>query len=202
MDKKERTKRLIIEKAAPIFNQKGYFGTSMSDLTKAIGLTKGAIYGNFKNKDEIAIAIFDHSIQAILKELNLSIEKKVGAIDKLLVIPEFFKTIFFKNLKHGGCPIVNTAVDSNHVHTTLNKRVASVLGQLRALMVDIIDKGRVASEIRADISSDEYASVFITLIEGSVMLSSSTSDMKYIDHSFRFMKKIVVEELALLPQVD
>ena len=33
----ERTRQLIIESAAPIFNKKGYAGTSMSDLTTATG---------------------------------------------------------------------------------------------------------------------------------------------------------------------
>jgi len=50
MGKAEQTRRMIIEKAAPIFNKKGYLGTSISDLTKSTGLTKGAIYGNFKDK--------------------------------------------------------------------------------------------------------------------------------------------------------
>ena len=49
--KAEQTSEFIIQKVAPIFNKHGYYGTSMSDLTQATGLTKGAIYGNFKNKE-------------------------------------------------------------------------------------------------------------------------------------------------------
>jgi AcrR family transcriptional regulator len=62
MSKSERTKNYIIEKAAPIFNTKGFAGTSLSDLTEATGLTKGSIYGNFENKEEIAIQVFKYSI--------------------------------------------------------------------------------------------------------------------------------------------
>ena len=56
MRKAEETRNYIIEQAAPIFNMHGYYGTTMSQLTKAINMTKGAIYGNFKDKDEIALA--------------------------------------------------------------------------------------------------------------------------------------------------
>ncbi len=49
MTKAEETRQYIIERAAPIFNMYGYEGFSMSQLTEAIGMTKGAIYGNFKN---------------------------------------------------------------------------------------------------------------------------------------------------------
>ncbi len=60
MNKAERTRHFIIEKAAPIFNTKGYAGTSLSDMTEATGLTKGSIYGNFADKDEVALACFEH----------------------------------------------------------------------------------------------------------------------------------------------
>jgi TetR/AcrR family transcriptional repressor of nem operon len=40
MTKGERTRREIVEKAAPLFNQKGYEGTSLSDLMEATGLKK------------------------------------------------------------------------------------------------------------------------------------------------------------------
>ena len=57
--KSSRTKQFIIEKTAPVFNAKGYAGTSINDLMIATGLTKGNIYGNFENKDEVALAAFD-----------------------------------------------------------------------------------------------------------------------------------------------
>ena len=56
--KSDRTKQFILEKVAPVFNKNGYFGTSMSDITEATGLTKGAIYGNFKNKEDLAYYSF------------------------------------------------------------------------------------------------------------------------------------------------
>jgi AcrR family transcriptional regulator len=42
---------------------KGYAGTSMYDLTEATGLTKGSIYGNFENKDDVALAGFRPQLQ-------------------------------------------------------------------------------------------------------------------------------------------
>ena len=47
LTKAEQTTQFIIEKVAPLFNQKGYAATSMSDITRVTGLTKGAIYGDY-----------------------------------------------------------------------------------------------------------------------------------------------------------
>ena len=60
--KTERTRQHIISETAPIFNKKGYAGTSISDLTKATKLTSGSIYGNFANKEEVAVAAFDYNL--------------------------------------------------------------------------------------------------------------------------------------------
>ena len=62
MSKAGRTRQFIIETTAGIFNTKGYAGTSMSDITEATGLTKGSIYGNFGNKEDVALAVFDHKL--------------------------------------------------------------------------------------------------------------------------------------------
>ncbi|MCA1919526.1 MAG: TetR/AcrR family transcriptional regulator, partial [Flavobacterium piscis] len=85
MSKAERTKNFIIEKTAPLFNMKGYSGTSMSDITAATGLTKGSIYGNFENKDEVAIAAFKFNVKELQDIFASEIEKQSTYKDKLLV---------------------------------------------------------------------------------------------------------------------
>ena len=74
LSKAERTKRFIIKKSAPIFNKKGYAGTSLSDLTQATGLTKGSIYGNFKNKDEVAVCAFQHNLAYMIESLTAEMQ--------------------------------------------------------------------------------------------------------------------------------
>ena len=72
LSKAEVTTKYILETVAPIFNQKGYAATSMDDITRATGLTKGAIYGNFKNKETLAI-------EAFKKNANGSVSLASGA---------------------------------------------------------------------------------------------------------------------------
>ena len=67
MTKGEQTRREIVQKAAPLFNQKGYEGTSLSDLMKATGLQKGGIYRHFSSKEELATEAFDYSWERAAK---------------------------------------------------------------------------------------------------------------------------------------
>jgi len=50
MTKGEQTRKKIVQAAAPIFNQRGYEGSSVNDLMEATGLQKGGIYRHFASK--------------------------------------------------------------------------------------------------------------------------------------------------------
>ena len=55
MTKGQQTRRKIIEAAAPIFNKRGYEGSSLNDLMAATGLKKGGIYRHFSSKEELLV---------------------------------------------------------------------------------------------------------------------------------------------------
>jgi TetR/AcrR family transcriptional repressor of nem operon len=104
----EKTRQFIIETAAPIFNKKGYAGTSMSDLTAATGLTKGSIYGNFKDKNDVAVHAFQHNIDLIFDFFTKELKAAGSTLEKLLAYPRGFRKIYPMILSYGGCPILNT----------------------------------------------------------------------------------------------
>src|SRR3982750_2907777 len=108
MTKAEKTRNFIVEKTARIFNMKGYAGTSLSDLTEATGLTKGSIYGNFANKDEVALAVFDYNLAKLNTGVNTAIAGSTTAAEKLLKMANFYRSKFKNMVTAGGCPIMNT----------------------------------------------------------------------------------------------
>jgi AcrR family transcriptional regulator len=56
-DKRERTRAALLEAARALIREKGYDRTTMEEVAKRAGMTTGAIYGNFKNRDELFIAL-------------------------------------------------------------------------------------------------------------------------------------------------
>ena len=53
------TKERIIDVALELFAQSGYLGTSMSDIAKQLGITKGALYKHYTGKQEILDSIVE-----------------------------------------------------------------------------------------------------------------------------------------------
>ena len=56
-DKRDRTRAALLEAARALIREKGYEQTRLEDVATRAGMTTGAIYGNFKNRDELFIAL-------------------------------------------------------------------------------------------------------------------------------------------------
>src|SRR4029077_8346426 len=56
-DKRDRTRAKLLEAARAIVREKGYARTTLEAVARRAGMTTGAIYGNFKNRDELFIAL-------------------------------------------------------------------------------------------------------------------------------------------------
>src|SRR5690606_13094554 len=111
MTKAEKTRQFIIEKTAPIFNRKGYAGTSLSDITEATGLTKGSIYGNFKNKDEVAIAAFNYNFGLLSEWIKGKRDNEPDPIKKLKIYINVFSNFTDNPVLRWGCPVLNSATE-------------------------------------------------------------------------------------------
>lgn len=178
--KKERTKRRIIKTAAPIFNKKGYNGTSLSDLTRATGLTKGSIYGNFANKEEVAVKTFEYNVDFITRLILKEIAEADNTVDKLLAYPRTYRTISKSLVQFGGCPIANTAVDSDDSNPALHQKVLEVIQKWRKSIVGLIERGKSHGEIKPEIDGDDIAALLLILIEGGAVLATATKDERFI----------------------
>ena len=197
MSKAEKTKSYIIEQAAPIFNMHGYKGTSMSQLTKAINMTKGAIYGNFKDKDEIAIAAFDYNFAEIKEKVRNVILSKDNACEKLIAFANFYIDEFAIISRNGGCPILNTAIDSDNVHPPLKERVTQAIEDWTNSVSRIVYSGIKRKQINKNAKPEQFASLFVSLIEGGMMLSKVTGNTIHLSRNIDHIIYLVNTELRV-----
>ena len=56
-DKRDRTRAKLLEAARALIREKGHENTTLEDIAERAGMTTGAIYGNFKNRDELFVAL-------------------------------------------------------------------------------------------------------------------------------------------------
>jgi TetR/AcrR family transcriptional regulator, transcriptional repressor for nem operon len=173
--KGEVTRRLILERAAPVFNKRGYAGTSMSEVVEATGLEKGGIYNHFGSKDELALESFAYSIALMVDAFAAAQEGKVG-LDRLVAITEAFGEWADNPLIAGGCPIMNTAIESDDTHPALAARARDAMESWHRLIGSIVKEAKARGEIDADVDPYQLATLVTSTLEGSLMLSKLFHD--------------------------
>lgn len=195
--KSERTRQYIIETVAPVFNKFGYIGTSMSEIAKATGLTKGAVYGNFKNKEELAVEAFNHNLRKVMGAIANNIAAVDSPTAKLRAIIEFYRHYHDFTIPFGGCPILNLAVDANHQNSMLLERAVEVIKKLQGRIEEIIEMGKAVGEFRPEIDSKTHTRRVFSLIEGSIFMTMTMKDSQYILDMADMVDEIIDRELMV-----
>ena len=170
MRKGEQTRRDIIRKAAPLFNQKGYEGAALSDLMQATGLEKGGIYRHFESKQEIAAEAFDHAWQLALDNRFEGIDEISNAVDRLKQLVRNFRDRR-AGLVPGGCPLLNTAIDCDDGNPQLRARARRALRLWLDRLQSIAEEGQRQGEVRSNVDSSQVATLIVSTLEGGLMVS-------------------------------
>ena len=169
MRKGERTKQEIIRKAAPIFNEKGYDGAALSDLMRATGLEKGGIYRHFDGKEQLAAEAFDYAWKVALDARFEGTQEISNTVDRLKRIVWNFRDQR-SGLVPGGCPLLNTAIDSDDGNTKLRAKALAALRSWLKRLRSVIEEGKRRGEILRGVDSSELGTLIISTLEGSLMV--------------------------------
>jgi TetR/AcrR family transcriptional repressor of nem operon len=191
VSRSEATRRQIVESTAELFNKKGVSGTSVSDLEKAAGMTRGSIYGNFENKDAVALAVFDYNWDLKRRMLSDGVSRCALYKDKLLAHVLLHHPSAKTPFTAGGCPLQNTTVEADDTNDILRSKAAAGLISWTKDLTEIIENGIRAKEFKVDTDVLGTALHIISIIEGAALFARSTHDMKYVNRLLDTAVKVI-----------
>jgi TetR/AcrR family transcriptional regulator, transcriptional repressor for nem operon len=183
MSKAQDTRAHIIHQAATLFNQHGYAGASIADIMAATGLKKGGIYNHFQSKDELAIAAFDYTVQLMQQRYALALRGQRSANVRLQAMINTFCDTAADPPIAGGCPILNTAIESDHTHPALRQRAQQAMDRWQQLLTKILRWGIEHGEVQPAIDPVASASMIIAILEGAVMMSQLYGELVYLERA-------------------
>lgn len=174
----EEKKQEIIEKAKEVFAKKGYYNTSLSDISKSCGMGRTTIYQYFKNKDEI----FSCTILRTLSDIQKKVETIVA--DDNLTFIEKLKSLVFElssEYEHNYVFVLLAEIwiiikrGNNEIQNTISDNTEKLKLSIKSLLLDGIE----AKEIKP-IDSDSMADIIYTFIESIIMQNkcSGKDDIK------------------------
>lgn len=172
------TRRNLLDAALTVFSQNGYAATTLEDVAKEAGVTRGAIYWHFGSKAELYTALitemnagttrtiedavaeggsFLEVLHRIFVRLLEDVEKdeKVRAVSELVL----FKTAIVPELEEG----------------MMQKRAG--VAQSLQMVEDAVSEGIKSGEIRADINPRDAALALLSIQQGMLTAWLLTPDL-------------------------
>ena len=148
--------------------------TSLGDLTNATGLTKGALYGNFKDKDGIALEAFAYSMHRVRELMRSRLDAVVSNKDKVFGLLDFFGEFVMHPPIPGGCPMMNYGVEADDGQRFMRKPVAREMQSTIDFIQLCLVKGIRAKELNSTTDAATVARVIFCAIEGAIVVSRVT----------------------------
>lgn len=189
---------MIVEKSSVIFNQKGYFGAAVSDIMKETGLNKGGIYNYFESKESLALEAFDYAVFQVEGWFSRQIKDRKTAIEKLFALVDSYNEYAASPPVLGGCPVLNTSVESDDTHPALRKRAQQAMDRARHRLMDIVIQAITDGVIQEEVQPEQVVSILTSSFEGALMMSRLYDDTKYMvqmtDHLKNYLYSIMVNK--------
>jgi AcrR family transcriptional regulator len=179
--KGQRTKRKILARAAEMFNLRGYANTAVTDVSASLGLEKGAVYNYFPTKQALANASFDYNAAIVRDAVFPAGDAGAPAVATLRSMLEPYRRGTLGDLIKGGCPLMNTAVETTNTDPTLRNRARRAFREWLSRIEQVVRDGSERGELRRDLDPAVVATTFVATIEGGMLLSRLFHDRHHLE---------------------
>ena len=189
LSKGEETRRLIIERSAPVFMVKGIAATSMSDVMEAASLSKATAYVHFENKDILATEAVKYNMELLANKVRSAVDKEKTAKGQLLAYLDVFKDPIHPPVE-GGCPMINFGMEADDTNPAIAQIVNQMVELSQELIADIIQRGINNGEFNPSWNYKEFATIMFAMIEGGVMIcrvNGNNQKMRVINNHLKKM---------------
>jgi TetR/AcrR family transcriptional regulator, acrAB operon repressor len=154
--------------AVDSFARLGYQGTSIDRIAREVGVTKGAVYYHFRDKEELLFAAVQDRIGGFERDVLRTIPNSDDAITALRRVVD--SCFFHATVSNHRRFIITLMVEALDTHPGLSAQFGKVMARMRAFLSDIIRRGQQRQELRSGVDAETAASTFMAGIMGAEIL--------------------------------
>ena len=180
--KPDRTRRAILEAAFQEIYRHGYQGMRLDDVLAATGLTKGALYHHFPNKQALGYAVVDEIIRGFVHQLWL--QPLAESPDPLGRIIEFLGnlgSVLGGQIVTLGCPMNNLAQEMSPLDEGFRIRLDAVYQEWRGGIQNALDRAQRDGIIRANVDCSHAATFVLAALSGCIGAAKNAQSREQLD---------------------
>ena len=171
----ERTRALLLQAAFEEMYRSGYRSADLDAILSAAGVTKGALYYHFDNKEALGYAVVD---EVMTRDLHAKwVQPLENAADPLGALVRIVQSESLKQEDvERGCPLLNLSQEMSGIDEGFRKRTAKLFKDWHDAVAEALRRGQKRKMVRNDINASETATFLIATYEGYVVLGKNSQD--------------------------
>ena len=153
----------------------GYRSADLDAILAAAGVTKGALYHHFDNKEALGYAVVDEVITGSVHQKWVQpLRNAKNPIDVLVRIVQS-ESVKREDVRR-GCPLLNLANEMSGIDEGFRRRTAKLFKDWHDAVAGALREGQKRGLVRNDIDANETATFLIATYEGYVVLGKNSQD--------------------------
>jgi AcrR family transcriptional regulator len=177
----DRTRRQILDAAFQEIYRNGYQGTRLDEVIAATGLTKGALYHHFPNKQALGYAVVDEVIRGFVRQFWL--DPLADSSDPLATMIDFLDnldTLLGGQIVTLGCPMNNLAQEMSPLDEGFRTRLDAVYQEWRGGIRGALERAQRDGRIRTNIDCDHAATFVLAALSGCIGVAKNAQSREQL----------------------
>ncbi len=175
---------------------RGYGATSIEEVCRAAGVTKGGLFYHFDSKEQLASAAVERFFAGLVEAGEASRpEQSATPLAALEAYLDSLRTLVEGPQLSRGCLLGAMAIQTTESHPAVWAATSAALGEWRAVLISLIEAA--AAERSVDVEPAELADGLLAAVEGGLLLDragvSSGAAVAAVDHFHRYLSLLLSE---------
>lgn len=183
----------IIHESLKLFSLKGFSGTTIDDILKITGSSKGGFYNHFKTKDDLFFHVLEEAI-TIWRERNLrGIERDQKPITNVKLFLENFRDYYLKDSDNfpGGCVFITLLVELKDQKPRLAQEINKGFTGMKNMLLRFFKLARNAGELKGDADIEAMSAIIFSGILGATITYNADHSEENVNKTINYLIEYV-----------
>lgn len=178
--RRQQTRNYLLQAAAEVFAARGFHGASLDEVAATAGFTKGAVYSNFKSKEDLFLALLESHWEMQMREVRARLE--ASDADRQDLLHDFALLVESEQMGADWSALYQEFVLYAMRHPVARRKLA----RFDAMMVDtvkqILDTEESSGRIAPEEPGRHVAQIIVAIFHGIDLLRAL--DPQAVDDAF------------------
>ena len=161
------TRRLILESALNVFSSKNYANATLTEIAENVGLSKGALYWHFKNKNDLLLQL----VEMLCRESEKNLQSAIDSPDESKKLCNYYKSELRRPIEDERYQKIHLMMQNKNewpkeIRERVHELVSESLDRDKKMVEMLIISGQKKGTIKRSISASEVAVLISCIFHG------------------------------------